>query len=82
MSIILDLLFPKKQKFNLRAGTIAHEDFYNCVDEYMKENKIKWSDLNCSGADLLDLFESYKDEEINNLFKQIDPNLPDIHLPY
>ena len=82
MGIILDLLFPKKQKINLRAGTLAHEDFLICIETYMKENGIDWSDLELKGSDLLELFESYKDEEINQIFKKVNKDLPDIQLPY
>ena len=82
MSIILDLLFPKKKKFNIRTGSLAHEDFLYCIETYMTKNSIEWSDLNCDLSMLMHLFESYKDEEIQQIFKKIDDTLPDIQLPY
>lgn len=82
MSIILGLLFPKKRKPNLRAGTLAHEDFFLYIESYMKENNIEWSDLGCDGPRLLKMYESYKDEKINQVFKTIDKDLPDLKLPY
>lgn len=82
MSIIRDLFFPKKQKFNPRKGSLAHEDFINCLEAYMKENGIEWSDLGPGRYNLIELYESYKDEEINQIFKKIKTDLPDIQLPY
>ena len=82
MSIIRDLFFPKKQKFNPRKGSLAHEDFLICIETYMKENNIDWSDLGCEGYKLLEMFEAYKDEEINQIFKKINKDLPDVRLPY
>ena len=81
MSRILDLLFHRRQKFNPRAGSLAREAFFDCIDTYMKENGIERSDLDYDGPTLVHLYVSYKDEEINQLFKDIDENLPDIQLP-
>ena len=48
----------------------------------MKDNGIEWADLEIDGVDLIKMFESYRDEEINALLKKNNPSLPDIALPY
>ena len=81
MSMILNLLLPKRRRINLRACSPAREDFLYLVETYMKDNGIDQADLNCSTSELLSLYESYEDEKIQKLLKAGNDSLPDIELP-
>lgn len=73
-------LLSRRNKLNLRKGTLAHESFFECVDKYMKEHNIEWSDLNIDGSDLIELYENYEDDKINEIFKSVKPDLPNLEL--